>query len=121
MNYFAHALPFLDRPHFLAGTAVPDWMMVADRPLRLRAQHAEACLNDSDPCTAEVAAGVVRASPGRHPLPRDQGVRRDLVGVDCQRPRRARGRNRLAADLSWPPVGGAIAGRCLDRRLRRTG
>ena len=60
MNYFAHALPFLNRPHFLVGTAVPDWMMVADRPLRLRAQHAEACLNDSDPYTAEVAAGVLQ-------------------------------------------------------------
>jgi hypothetical protein len=60
MNYFAHALPFLDRPHYLVGTAVPDWMMVADRPLRLRAQHAEACLDDSDLCTAEVAAGVLQ-------------------------------------------------------------
>jgi len=60
MNYFAHALPFLDRPHFLAGTAVPDWLAVADRPLRLRVQHAEACRNDSDPCTAEVAVGVLQ-------------------------------------------------------------
>ena len=31
MNYFAHALPFLDRPYFVAGTAVPDWLTVADR------------------------------------------------------------------------------------------
>jgi len=60
VNYFAHALPFLDRPHFLAGTAVPDWLAVADRPLRLRVQHAEACRNDSDPCTAEVAVGVLQ-------------------------------------------------------------
>jgi hypothetical protein len=60
MNYFAHALPFLDRPLFVAGAAVPDWMTVADRSLRLRPQHAEACLNDSDPCTAEVAAGILQ-------------------------------------------------------------
>lgn len=60
MNYFAHALPFLDRPYFLAGTAVPDWLTVADRPLRLRARHAEACLNAPDPLTADVAAGALQ-------------------------------------------------------------
>jgi len=58
MNYFAHALPFLDRPHFLAGTAVPDWLAVADRSLRMRPRHAGICHHDPDRCTAEVAAGV---------------------------------------------------------------
>ena len=28
VNYFAHGLRFLNRPHFLAGTAVPDWLSV---------------------------------------------------------------------------------------------
>jgi hypothetical protein len=58
MNYFAHALPFLDRPYILAGTAVPDWLAVADRPLRLRMQHAESHRNDTDVCTAELAVGI---------------------------------------------------------------
>jgi hypothetical protein len=60
VNYFAHALPFLSRPYFLAGTAVPDWLMAADRRLRLRAPNVEACRHDFDPCTAEVAAGVLQ-------------------------------------------------------------
>lgn len=60
MNYFAHALPFLDRPLFVAGASVPDWLTVADRPLRLRTRHAEAFLDDADQEVAEVAAGVLR-------------------------------------------------------------
>lgn len=60
MNYFAHALPFLDRPHFAAGACVPDWLTAADRPLRLRARHAAAFLDDADRRVAEVAAGVLQ-------------------------------------------------------------
>jgi hypothetical protein len=60
VNYFAHALPFLDRPYFVAGTAVPDWLAVADRKVRLRSKHVEAFLDDADPCAAEVAAGILQ-------------------------------------------------------------
>jgi hypothetical protein len=60
MNYFAHALPFLDQPYFLAGTGVPDWLTVADRPLRLRSKHAEALRDDPDPCVAAVAGGILQ-------------------------------------------------------------
>ena len=60
MNYFAHALPFLDRPPFVAGTGVPDWLTVIDRRVRLRARHAEAFCDDPDPCVAAVAAGVLQ-------------------------------------------------------------
>jgi hypothetical protein len=60
MNYFAHALPFLDRPYFLAGTAVPDWLMVADRRVRLRSKHVEPFCGDADPPVAEVAGGVLQ-------------------------------------------------------------
>ena len=28
MNYFAHAIRFLDDPYFLSGTALPDWLSV---------------------------------------------------------------------------------------------
>ena len=60
MNYFAHALPFLDRPYFMAGTAVPDWLTVADRKVRLRSKHVEVFLDDADPCVAAVASGILQ-------------------------------------------------------------
>jgi hypothetical protein len=60
MNYFAHALPLLDRPYHAAGAGVPDWLTVADRRLRLRARHIEPFLSDADPITAAVAGGVSR-------------------------------------------------------------
>lgn len=41
----------------MAGTAVPDWLTVADRKIRLRTKHAEALLDDDDCLVAEVAAG----------------------------------------------------------------
>jgi hypothetical protein len=60
MNYFAHALPFLDQPYFMAGTGVPDWLTVCDRQVRARARHVEPLLNDSDPIMAAVAGGVLQ-------------------------------------------------------------
>jgi hypothetical protein len=58
MNYFAHALPFLDDPYFAAGTGVPDWLSVVDRRVRLRAKHVEPFLADPDPVVASVAGGT---------------------------------------------------------------
>ena len=60
MNYFAHGMAVVDRPYILAGTAVPDWLSVADRKVRLRSRHVEPFLNDADPVLSAVAAGVVR-------------------------------------------------------------
>jgi len=61
MNYFAHALPFLDGdPYFLAGTAVPDWLAVVDRRVRLRLKHAVPLAADPDPCVAAVARGIAQ-------------------------------------------------------------
>jgi hypothetical protein len=60
MNYLAHALPFLDRPYFVAGTAVPDWLTVVDRRVRVRSKHAEPFLGDADSCLAAVAGGVLQ-------------------------------------------------------------
>lgn len=60
MNYLAHALPFLDQPYYLAGTGVPDWLTVADRPVRMRSKLAEPLRNDVDACTAAVAGGVLQ-------------------------------------------------------------
>lgn len=58
MNYFAHALPFLDAPYFAAGTAVPDWLSVVDRRVRLRQRHLEGFLEDQDSLLASLAGGV---------------------------------------------------------------
>jgi hypothetical protein len=60
MNYFAHALPYLDQPYFAAGTGVPDWLTVADRRVRLRIKHVEPFLADSDAVAAAVSGGVLQ-------------------------------------------------------------
>jgi hypothetical protein len=60
MNYLAHALPFLDQPYFAAGTGVPDWLTVVDRPLRLRSKQVRPLLADADPPTAAVAGGILQ-------------------------------------------------------------
>ena len=36
MNYLAHGYRFLERPLFVAGTAVPDWLSVVNRRVRAR-------------------------------------------------------------------------------------
>ncbi len=58
MNYFAHAVAFLDQPYFIAGTAVPDWLSVVDRKIRIRSKHAVLLVDDADPVTATVARGI---------------------------------------------------------------
>lgn len=60
MNYFAHGRLFLDNPFFLAGTAVPDWLSVADRPVRVRRRQAETMVDDADECLAALARGIVQ-------------------------------------------------------------
>jgi hypothetical protein len=60
MNYFAHALHFLDQPYFVAGTAVPDWLSVVDRGVRVRPQRAERLAEDPHADLASVARGVLQ-------------------------------------------------------------
>lgn len=61
MNYFAHALPFLDAaPYFVAGTAVPDWLSVVDRQSRVRRKVVAAWVGDADPTTAAIARGMLQ-------------------------------------------------------------
>ena len=63
MNYFAHAFAFLDRPDvdpcFVAGTAVPDWLTVANRQVRVRARHVQP-LADEGGAAAALARGMVQ-------------------------------------------------------------
>lgn len=58
MNYFAHGIRFLDRPLFLAGTAVPDWLSVADRKVRMRSKRVTPFVDHADSDLAEIARGV---------------------------------------------------------------
>jgi len=51
MNYLAHGYRFLDRPRFVAGTALPDWLSASDRKARLRRDAVEGVEGD-------LAAGV---------------------------------------------------------------
>lgn len=60
MNYFAHAVRFLDRPHFLIGTALPDMLSVSDRRSRLRSKNVLPFASDAHFETAELAAGVLQ-------------------------------------------------------------
>jgi hypothetical protein len=71
MNFFAHGIRFVDRPWFLAGTALPDWLSVINRRVRLRpqrvgpfAQREGAPAGTAHPgvpaTTAQLAAGVLQ-------------------------------------------------------------
>lgn len=60
MNYFAHGCRFVDDPYFVAGTALPDWLSVVDRRVRVRTRHASALVSDDDPRIASLARGVVQ-------------------------------------------------------------
>lgn len=60
MNYFAHGRPFIDDPYFLAGTAVPDWMNVVDRRVRVRERYAAQHVAAADPRIASLARGIVQ-------------------------------------------------------------
>ena len=60
MNYFAHGYAYVDDPWFLAGTAVPDWLNVSDRGVRVRPKHAAAFADDPDPRVSALARGIAR-------------------------------------------------------------
>ncbi len=60
MNYFAHGCRFVHDPYFLAGTAVPDLLNVADRGVRARSKHALLQVDHDDPRIAAVARGIVQ-------------------------------------------------------------
>lgn len=60
MNYLAHALPHLDRPYFAAGTALPDWLSVVDRKVRLRPRLLEPHLSAESAPQPLLAAGALR-------------------------------------------------------------
>lgn len=58
MNYFAHGFRHLHRPYFLAGTALPDWLSVYDRSLRIRRENLARLPVPASDDDAELRAGV---------------------------------------------------------------
>ena len=61
MNFFSHAFRFIDGdPHFLVGTAIPDWLGMVDRRTRVRRAAAERLSEDADPTTRAMAQGIVQ-------------------------------------------------------------
>ena len=60
MNYFSHAIQFLDRPVFAVSTSLPDMLSVADRSVRLRSRRIEPFRETASPFDAEVAAGALQ-------------------------------------------------------------
>jgi len=60
MNYFSHALQFLDRPTFVIGTSMPDMLSVVDRKMRLRARRVNPFADGSGTFEAELAAGILQ-------------------------------------------------------------
>lgn len=101
MNYFSHGFRFVDRPYFLAGTAVPDWIRVSDHGVRVRSKHVEPFASGDLSNRAELAAGILQHLEDddtfhgnghfmqicaqlsilfRNGLPGDQGLRPSFLG-----------------------------------------
>jgi hypothetical protein len=66
MNYLAHGWRFTHDPYFLAGTAVPDWLCVADRGVRVRSKRAAEWIENSDSEIAAVARGICQHHADDH-------------------------------------------------------
>ncbi|MCA8997408.1 MAG: hypothetical protein KDA58_00260 [Planctomycetaceae bacterium] len=60
MNYFAHALPWLDQPYFLAGLAVPDWLSVVNRKCRVRPKSVNRATPELSTDGQQIAAGILQ-------------------------------------------------------------
>lgn len=73
MNYFAHGMRFTDRPWFLAGTALPDWLSVADRGVRLRSKLVLPFADGTGSAESELAAGVMQHFNDDHWFHRSRG------------------------------------------------
>lgn len=60
MNYLAHGYRFLDIPEFVAGTAVPDWLSVVDRRVRVRSRRLLAELPTTPAAEQPLVAGMLQ-------------------------------------------------------------
>ena len=60
MNCFTHGLPFLDKPVFMVGCCVPDWLSAADRKCRAREKLAAKFVDHEDAFVATLAQGIMQ-------------------------------------------------------------
>lgn len=60
MNYLTHGRAHLASPYVVAGTAVPDWLGVLDRRIRVRSARATPWLDADDERIAAVARGIIQ-------------------------------------------------------------
>lgn len=60
MNYFSHAIRFLDQPVFAVATGLPDMLSVVDRKVRLRTRRIKPFLEADSRFETEVAAGALQ-------------------------------------------------------------
>lgn len=60
MNYLAHGYRFLEQPYRLAGTALPDFLSVVDRRVRLRSRRILELLPGLSGFERELAEGVLQ-------------------------------------------------------------
>ena len=60
MNYLAHGWRFACEPYILAGTAVPDWLNVIDRRMKVRSKTAALFVEHDHPVTRSIARGIVQ-------------------------------------------------------------
>ena len=66
MNYLAHGWRFTDDPYFLAGTAVPDWLCVVDRRVRVRSKQAAEWVACGDGVISSIARGICQHHADDH-------------------------------------------------------
>lgn len=84
MNYFAHGLRFLDRPYFMAGTAIPDWLSAFDRKTRMRPANVTSYAENGNEVMSEIAAGVLQHwhdDRWFHQLPAFYDVSKELTEI----------------------------------------
>ena len=60
MNYLAHGFRFLDSPLMVAGTAVPDWLSVVDRRVRIRSRRIHEHFDSLSPDLRAIAEGMLQ-------------------------------------------------------------
>jgi hypothetical protein len=60
VNYLAHAWYHLELPYRVAGTALPDWLAVIDRRLRLQPRRVRDLAEADLGCHSQVAQGVLQ-------------------------------------------------------------
>jgi hypothetical protein len=60
MNYLAHGWQCLVDPWRLAGTAVPDWLRVSDRQVRIRSRRIAECREALDAVSRRMADGILQ-------------------------------------------------------------